>query len=604
MINSPDRDTPRCRFRKETPSADSDPFEEYDTPVHRLVDEIIRRTNERAGASPDRVSDVLQLRQFDYLDTPGFRLGGNEQLKTEIQNMVVKLIQPKHRIIVCLEQSTVEWANSVSRPMAKQIDPDFSRTILVNTKFDNRVKELRNKDSADKYLSGENLPEGAKPFFISMPLRRDLDSNRFRDAIREAFLDDYSKLLEVGFDEDKFSNQLGLFRVKTYLERLLHEKYTQNLMPTLRTLEEICRRSEQDLADIQLLRSKATTYVQAFATMIDNLLAGSIAGNPERNGESLQEEKVNSGVPDWPDFNIDFDIQNAKLKIYGGAQYARLINEFEYVAHSREFPKTTPSEIASALGTSKWHSVPISETAAANLVQMKAKQVFLPLIDIVLQRCSYLMKKLFPIAVDVLKHDTDHKGIGILSVYERFVHELRSTYETFIDKIEHDCRTRLKDDFVMFTKIVDWEMLHSGSADSVTEYNYLESTPEDTKQRVRNVMERKGSVGINRAASLDEEGYKQIALLAAKMFAGIRFFFAKYVRNKLNAFFLDPMLQEVGAAVVNHFHKLPEKKYEEMFIEGVEELKELRTKLEKQLTLCSQQRDRFKEVYNRTKTLH
>lgn len=29
--------------------------------------------------------------------------------------MVLKLIEPKNRIIVCLEQSTVEWANTVSR---------------------------------------------------------------------------------------------------------------------------------------------------------------------------------------------------------------------------------------------------------------------------------------------------------------------------------------------------------------------------------------------------------------------------------------------------------------------------------------------------------
>jgi hypothetical protein len=51
------------------------------------------------------------------------------------------------------------------------------------------------------------------------------------------------------------------------------------------------------------------------------------------------------------------------LKIYGGAQYSRLINEFEYVAHSREFPSTTPSEIASALGTTKWQMSPIYENA-------------------------------------------------------------------------------------------------------------------------------------------------------------------------------------------------------------------------------------------------
>lgn len=50
------------------------------------------------------------------------------------------------------------------------------------------------------------------------------------------------------------------------------------------------------------------------------------------------------------------------MKVYGGAQYARLLNEFEYVAHSREFPRTTSSEIASALGVAKWNGTSV-ETA-------------------------------------------------------------------------------------------------------------------------------------------------------------------------------------------------------------------------------------------------
>lgn len=76
----------------------------------------------------------------------------------------MKLITPKNRIIVCLEQCATEWCNTVSRPLVQRVDPNFSRTILVNTKFDNRVKELRDKNSADGYLTGENLPEGVKPF--------------------------------------------------------------------------------------------------------------------------------------------------------------------------------------------------------------------------------------------------------------------------------------------------------------------------------------------------------------------------------------------------------------------------------------------------------
>jgi len=76
--------------------------------------------------------------------------------------------------------------------------------ITVNTKFDNRVKELRSPDAAIKYLQGENLPEGKRPFFISLPVRRNLESDRFREAIKECYLDDYRRLLEIKFDDEEY----------------------------------------------------------------------------------------------------------------------------------------------------------------------------------------------------------------------------------------------------------------------------------------------------------------------------------------------------------------------------------------------------------------
>lgn len=73
-------------------------------------------------------------------------------------------------------------------------------------------------------------------------------------------------------------------------------------------------------------------------------------------------------------------------------------------------------------------------------------------------------------------------------------------------------------------------------------YNLLEASPEETKKRVQNIMERTVSFTRDGMDGVrEEEGYKTIAISAAKMFAGIRYFFAKYVRNKMNAFFLDPM---------------------------------------------------------------
>ncbi len=90
--------------------------------------------------SPGR---YMHCANITIYDTPGFRLGGDERIRSDILSMVRRIMEPSNRIIVCLEQSTVEWANTTSRPIVREIDRDFSRTVLINTKFDNRVKVKR-----------------------------------------------------------------------------------------------------------------------------------------------------------------------------------------------------------------------------------------------------------------------------------------------------------------------------------------------------------------------------------------------------------------------------------------------------------------------------
>jgi hypothetical protein len=47
--------------------------------------------------------------------------------------------------------------------------------------------------------------------------------------------------------------------------------------------------------------------------------------------------------------------------------------------------------------------------------------------------------------------------------------------------------------------------------------------------------------GNNRSRELNSERCTKIKLVAAKLFAGVRTLFVKYMRAKYNAFFLDPM---------------------------------------------------------------
>ena len=56
-----------------------------------------------------------------------------------------------------------------------------------------------------------------------------------------------------------------------------------------------------------------------------------------------------------------------------------------------------------------------------------------------------------------------------------------------------------------------------------------------------NVIPEAGPLPPTRRRGIDETIHKRVCALAARLFAGIRFFFVKYIKNKLNAFFLDPM---------------------------------------------------------------
>lgn len=641
MINNLNAETPICRFRKERlDPVEDEMYEAEEIPVRRLSEELIRRTNEIAGIG-ESVSDIPMVLRVEFkhcpnltiYDTPGFRLGGEETLSRQIEQMNMKLMKPPNRIIVCLEQSTVEWANSVSRPLAKLVDPQFERTILVNTKFDNRVKELREKRSADNYLSGEQFRD-YKPFFVSLPFKRNLDSTEFRESILDTYIKDYQSLLEVDFDEERFYSQLGFPKLRLYLEKTLYEKYKQSLWPTLRSLEDVTQRAESELEvirkelerkNVEHLKSGVFSYCHAFVCLIQKLLQGTIIGNPDIYGQTLSEEKLSSDLIDWSlppesDFDFDIEIENGHLKLYGGAQFSRLLNEFEFVAHSREFPKITSNEIASSLGSTirGGHGVNSLESAASDIVQIKLINVLRPLIDILSKRTAYILKRLFDISLEILTSDqmsvsvSESETYRLLSVYPNFVGKLKEVYSDFVDDIEHHSKLKLREDFDTFTKIVDWSLL-SGLSE-IQSHNIIPgSSHEETRTRVRKIMGHRPILPLNgnetdenlssspleshsRFGSRGSDVHTKVCVIASKLFAGIRFFFVKYMRNKTQSFFLDPIYSKLGVRMTEVFSKLTHDDYEELFSLGLSGLKEKSKQLEAQLVHCRDKLQKFKHL--------
>ena len=153
--------------------------------------------------------------------------------------------------------------------------------MLINTKFDNRVKELRDGESAAMYLKGENLPTNTKPFFISLPYRRHLDDRKFQDEISECYLRDIEELIRIECDErrvpsmiplvqtesqysPRYFDRIGFHRVKSVLEQELNRRYKESARPTLIKLEDLCNQlsSERDMITGQIEETRIEVQKQ------------------------------------------------------------------------------------------------------------------------------------------------------------------------------------------------------------------------------------------------------------------------------------------------------------------------------------------------------
>lgn len=58
--------------------------------------------------------------------------------------MVKSLASPPHRLLLFLQQSSVEWCSSLWLDAIRDIDPTLKRSIIVVSKFDNRLKVIIN----------------------------------------------------------------------------------------------------------------------------------------------------------------------------------------------------------------------------------------------------------------------------------------------------------------------------------------------------------------------------------------------------------------------------------------------------------------------------
>ncbi|KAI0491571.1 hypothetical protein KFK09_025831 [Dendrobium nobile] len=466
MVHDPSSLEPRCRFQDE----DS---EEYGCPVvlGTAIADLIRSRTEahlkKIGAAVSSKPIVMRAEyahcpNLTIIDTPGFVLkakkGEPENTPTEILSMVKSLASPPHRLLLFLQQSSVEWCSSLWLDSIKEIDPTFKRTIIVVSKFDNRLKEFSESWEVDRYLSASGyLGDNTHPFFVALPKDRGMVTNEeFRRQISQVDLDVLHHLrqnVKGGFNEEKFEPFIGFGCLRKFLECELQKRYKEAAPATLALLEQRCSEVSLELgrieyklqatSDISHLRKSAMLHAASICTHVGALIEGAADPAPEQWGKSTVEEQQESGFGSWPGVIAAVKPPNCNLRLYGGAAFERVMHEFRCATYSIECPPVSREKVANILlaHAGRGGGGGIVE-AAAEIARAAARAWFAPILDTACERLAFVLRSLFDLAVERNRsHDSDYwRKNGDMDGYIGFHAALRRSYNSFVNGLSKHCK--------------------------------------------------------------------------------------------------------------------------------------------------------------------
>jgi GTPase SAR1 family protein len=325
------------------------------------IQDYIERENKRLERDPMRSFDPREINiRMEYkrcpnmilIDTPGLisapRVPKNK-LQTasssavsqqraiqaaarEAERLVIEKMQCEDYLILCVED-TNDWKHGVTRDVVQKADPDLSRTIIVNTKFDTKLPQFGTPSDIEDFVRAPVLDRVCPhkmggPFFTSVPSGRvgrpedrgmatdgdylfDSDEE-FVKACAEAEQTDRSivlqrlkKLEKKGeVAKEQVTDKIGLRKLRSFLEQRVDECYRKNvrkIIPMLQveyaTAERRLRSVEKELdaLSIERLKAGADAFCDEFCACLRKAIQGTIVAPVNLFGETLKQETNTAG---------------------------------------------------------------------------------------------------------------------------------------------------------------------------------------------------------------------------------------------------------------------------------------------------------------------
>jgi len=358
------------------------------------------------------------------------------------------------------------------------------------------VKNLSSAAELATYLRGcPQLPlPNERVFFTTSPGEAGRPDNPllYKRRIANIAKGDIDALEALQYDR-RFERSIGAPAVQRCVLDFAWRRYQDNVVPrVVRRLRELRRSAVDSRAATEArlsalgpadLRKDASVRASAFFGTIVSMLCGGLEGRPALNGQTLAEERAVAAelgfafVADGA--SLTTPIPAADAHVYGAQQFERMLAEFRAVVASQVQLVASPDEIATALGASRVDVAPDVAWAASDIAQSKARAVLLPLVERLIERAKYILRRLVEIADRLPQSsstttscsttattggDCSTRGMAAAAVhFPHFSAHIKSLCYSFVEEHGRRCLQRCAQEFYG-TRLVHWELSNNHAA--------------------------------------------------------------------------------------------------------------------------------------------
>jgi hypothetical protein len=229
-----------------------------------------------------------------------------------------------------------DWKHGTTREVVAKADPDLSRTVIVNTKFDTKVPQFSSPSDIEDFLKASVLDriyphKLGGPFFTSVPsgrVGRDQPVGAAgEDAVHHVFDTDeefvaacsdceqadravvLQRLKRVGIVGEAATvnglhARIGLSRLRSFLEQRVDECYRKNVRKIIPMLQAeyaaterrlLACEAELEALSVERLKAGADSFCDEFCTHLRKAIQGSITAPANLFGETMRQETAAAG---------------------------------------------------------------------------------------------------------------------------------------------------------------------------------------------------------------------------------------------------------------------------------------------------------------------